>query len=62
MTDSSSPKQGYSYFCPCGQLFLTLAIPLTTLPQRQLDQRFVVDESLHHIAHFVTGNRYYITR
>ncbi|WBW71300.1 ER exit protein [Schizosaccharomyces osmophilus] len=62
MTDSYTPKPGYSYFCPCGQLFLTLLVPLTTLPERQLDHTFVVDESLPHIAHFLTGTRYYIIR
>ncbi|EPX75219.1 uncharacterized protein SOCG_04464 [Schizosaccharomyces octosporus yFS286] len=62
MTDPSTPKRGYSYFCPCEQLFLTLMVPLTTLPERQLDHALVVDESLPHIAHFHTGNRYFIIR
>lgn len=54
--------KAYSYFCPCGQLFLTIHVSLTRLPQRQLDKRHVVDEKLNHIAHFSTGNKYYITR
>ncbi|EEB08993.2 hypothetical protein SJAG_05326 [Schizosaccharomyces japonicus yFS275] len=55
-------SSGYGYFCPCGQLCLTLPCTAETLRHREYDTFYVLDLKMPHVDHLTKDEPFCIVR